>query len=215
MIDRGIVGNMDAPPARPRPHLGPNPPAALAEIRRDSFAHMLASTGTPPSLFEAAADGTAQGKAVRRWHLGTVLPLARILEAELAAKLEGDVRRAAFTMNERFPAPLDEPEVEGILRSVLRRRTAWMLHGWHSEGFRTKQGARGRLSGTARRRTAAESSLAVGELLSEGKTYREIAEALGVGLRTVKRYLAATRREGRSGGGGSAPEGRRECSGGP
>ena len=29
--------------------------------------------------------------AVRRWHLGTVLPLARVLEAELTAKLETDV----------------------------------------------------------------------------------------------------------------------------
>ena len=71
--------------------LGPSPPAALAEIRRDSFAHVLASTGTPPSLF-VDADGTAQREAVRRWHLGTVLPLARILESELTVKLEAAVR---------------------------------------------------------------------------------------------------------------------------
>ena len=38
------------------------------------------------------ADGTAQREAVRRWHLGTVLPLARLLEAELSDKLEGEVR---------------------------------------------------------------------------------------------------------------------------
>ena len=73
--------------------LGPSPPAALAEIRRDSFAHVLASTGTPPSLF-VDADGTAQREAVRRWHLGTVLPLARILESELTVKLEAAVRPA-------------------------------------------------------------------------------------------------------------------------
>ena len=65
---------------------------------------------------------------------------------------EGDVRCAACTMNERFPVPLGAPEVEGIIRSVLRRREVWMLHGWHSDGFRTKQGARGRLSGKARGR---------------------------------------------------------------
>ena len=29
---------------------------------------------------------------MRRWHLGTVLPLARILESELTAKLEVGVR---------------------------------------------------------------------------------------------------------------------------
>ena len=72
--------------------LGPNPPEALAEIRRDAFEAVLATTGTPPSLFIHAADGTAQREAVRRWHLGTVLPLARILEAELSAKLEAEVR---------------------------------------------------------------------------------------------------------------------------
>ena len=51
-------------------------------IRRDTFEAVLAATGTPPSLF-VDADGTAQREAVRRWHLGTVLPLARILEAEV------------------------------------------------------------------------------------------------------------------------------------
>ena len=33
-----------------------------------------------------------QREAIRRWHLGTVLPLARILERELEAKLEADVQ---------------------------------------------------------------------------------------------------------------------------
>ena len=71
--------------------LGPNPPESMATIRQDAFAAVLAATGTPPSLF-VDADGTAQREAVRRWHLGTVLPLARILEAELMAKLEAGVR---------------------------------------------------------------------------------------------------------------------------
>ena len=73
--------------------LGPNPPESMATIRQDAFAAVLAATGTPPSLF-VDADGTAQREAVRRWHLGTVLPLARILEAELSEKLEATVRLA-------------------------------------------------------------------------------------------------------------------------
>ena len=73
--------------------LGANPPESLARIRQDSFEAVLAATGTPPDLF-VSADGTAQREAVRRWHLGTVLPLARILETELSAKLEGDARLA-------------------------------------------------------------------------------------------------------------------------
>ena len=71
--------------------LGPDPPDSMARLRRDSFEAVLAATGTPPSLF-LDSDGTSQREAVRRWHLGTVLPLARILEHELTGKLEAEVR---------------------------------------------------------------------------------------------------------------------------
>ena len=71
--------------------LGPAPPAAMPEVARDSFARTLAACGCPPALFTDGADGTAQREALRRWHLGTVVPLARLLEAELTAKLEADV----------------------------------------------------------------------------------------------------------------------------
>ena len=71
--------------------LGPNPPVSMTKVQEQSFMHVLAATGTPPSLF-VDSDGTSQREAVRRWHLGTVLPLARILESELTAKLDADVR---------------------------------------------------------------------------------------------------------------------------
>ena len=71
--------------------LGPMPPESMATIRRDAFEAVLAACGTPPSLF-VDSDGTSQREAVRRWHLGTVLPLARLLEYELTVKLETDVR---------------------------------------------------------------------------------------------------------------------------
>ena len=72
--------------------LGPQPPDALVKLADSAFARMLAACGAPPSIFTADADGTAQREAVRRWHLGTVLPLARLVEHELSAKLETDVR---------------------------------------------------------------------------------------------------------------------------
>ena len=50
----------------------------------------LSACGTPPSLF-LDSDGTSQREALRRWHLGTVLPLARLVEHELTAKLETPV----------------------------------------------------------------------------------------------------------------------------
>ena len=72
--------------------LGPNPPAALAEIRRDAFAAVVAACGASAALFADGADGTAQREALRRWHLGTVLPLAGMVEAELSRKLEAPLR---------------------------------------------------------------------------------------------------------------------------
>ena len=71
--------------------LGPNPPVSMATIRKDAFEAVLAATGTPPSLF-TDADGTAQREAVRRWHLGTVIPLADTLAWELTGKLETPVK---------------------------------------------------------------------------------------------------------------------------
>ena len=71
--------------------LGPNPPDAMATLRKDTFEAMLAACGTPPSLY-TDADGTSQREALRRWHLGTVLPLAGMLQRELVDKLETPVR---------------------------------------------------------------------------------------------------------------------------
>ena len=71
--------------------LGPAPTEAQARIARDSFERVLAACGCPPSLF-IDSDGTSQREGLRRWHLGTVVPLARILEAELSRKLEAEIR---------------------------------------------------------------------------------------------------------------------------
>ena len=70
--------------------LGPMPPESMVAIRKDAFEAVLAACGTPPSLF-IDADGTSQREAVRRWHLNLVLPMARLLEHELTAKLETPV----------------------------------------------------------------------------------------------------------------------------
>ena len=72
--------------------LGPNPPAPLAEIRRDAFNAVLASCGVPPALCDASADGTSQRESLRRFHMSTVLPIAKLIEAELSRKLEAAIR---------------------------------------------------------------------------------------------------------------------------
>ena len=85
-------GRASAPQADWKPNrLGPQPPATMPEVARDAFARTLAACGTPVSMF-TDADGTAQREALRRWHMGTVVPLARLLQHELRDKLEADVR---------------------------------------------------------------------------------------------------------------------------
>ena len=85
---RGAAPQKDWSPSR----LGPHPPEAMATIQRTAFEHVLASCGTPPSLFMGSADGTSQRESLRRYHMSTVLPLARLLEDELSEKLEGECR---------------------------------------------------------------------------------------------------------------------------
>ncbi len=71
--------------------LGPSMTDTQARIAQDSFQRALAACGVPPSLF-ISDDGTAQREAVRRWHLGTVIPLADLVAFELSEKLETPVR---------------------------------------------------------------------------------------------------------------------------
>ena len=70
--------------------LGPNPPASMVAVADSAFSRMVAACGASVSLF-TDADGTAQREAWRRWHLGTVAPLAKLLAHELTMRLETTV----------------------------------------------------------------------------------------------------------------------------
>ena len=78
----------DWSPAR----LGPAPAEGLVKVADQAFMRVLAATGTPPAMFDPGADGTAQREALRRYHMGTVLPIARQIETELTAKLDTPVK---------------------------------------------------------------------------------------------------------------------------
>ena len=82
--------------------LGPAPPQAFHQVAEAAFSRMLSACGTPPSLFLSNSDGTAQREALRRWHMGTVLPLAKTLEHELTAQF-GTAVRLRF---DRYPLDL-------------------------------------------------------------------------------------------------------------
>lgn len=77
-------GRAAAPSADWRPQrIGPNPPAALVEVMKVAQLTVLAALGVPIELV-TSSDGTGQREAWRRFLHGTVEPLARIVEKQLA-----------------------------------------------------------------------------------------------------------------------------------
>ena len=71
--------------------LGPMPPDAMVKLAESSFARVLAACGASSALWDDS-DGTSKREALRQWHMGTVRPLARLLEHELTAKLDAPIR---------------------------------------------------------------------------------------------------------------------------
>ena len=71
--------------------LGPEPPQGMVQVADAAFGRVLAACGMSPALFDDS-DGTAKREALRQWFMGTVMPLARLLDWELSRKLESPVR---------------------------------------------------------------------------------------------------------------------------
>ena len=71
--------------------VGAAPPPGVVEVARQATLEVLGACGIPPSLFLSSADGTAQRESFRRFLHTTLQPLARIVQAELSEKLEGEV----------------------------------------------------------------------------------------------------------------------------
>ena len=118
LLETTAVGWGEGMSAAPRrdfvsSRLGPSFRQPMVEAQKEAFMHVLAATGTPPSLF-TDADGTSQREAVRRWHLNLVLPMARLLEGELTAKLETPVKL-------KFDAyPLDMVSRASVVDKLVR-----------------------------------------------------------------------------------------------
>ena len=71
--------------------LGPTPPDAMVQVAKDTYGRMVAACGASPALFDDS-DGTSKREALRQWHMGTVMPLARILSHELTMQLDTEVK---------------------------------------------------------------------------------------------------------------------------
>ena len=71
--------------------LGPMPPDGMVNVADASYQRMLAGCGCSAAMFDGS-DGTSKREALRQWFMGTVQPLARLLEHELTLRLEAEVR---------------------------------------------------------------------------------------------------------------------------
>ena len=97
LLETVSTGGGDGPAAAPRRdweprRLGPAPPDAMIAVAQAAFSRMLAACGVPPALYDPAAPATALKEGTRLWHMGTVVPLARLVEHELSMRLDAKVR---------------------------------------------------------------------------------------------------------------------------
>ena len=72
--------------------LGPMPPPGMVEVAQQAFEAVLAARAGRRPACSWTRTARPSGRPVRRWHLNTVLPLARMVEHELSAKLETPVK---------------------------------------------------------------------------------------------------------------------------
>ena len=97
----GAAGSAPSGDWMPR-RVGADPPAAEVELLTAASAEVYAACGVPVALF-ATGEGTAQRESFRRLLHATVQPLARIVSAELSAKMDADV---ALSFDTLFAADL-------------------------------------------------------------------------------------------------------------
>lgn len=72
-------------------YLHPSPTEGMVKLGDSAFGRVLAACGCSPALFDDS-DGTSKREAQRQFFLGTVQPLARVLETELTEKFGVPVR---------------------------------------------------------------------------------------------------------------------------
>ena len=71
--------------------LGANPPETLRALRSDVGQAVASACGIPPDLISAGTDAAGQREAYRRWLHSTIVPIGRMVEEELSAKLDTPV----------------------------------------------------------------------------------------------------------------------------
>mgnify|MGYP003632828661 CR=1 FL=1 len=142
-----------------------------ADMRRCSKAPNYAGLGRNCTVFEVVR---CKAYSIVRdyWRPGGE---ADFFAAVLALVLDSN--------NRDLGRPLDTRECQGIARSICK----WIWQRFTPEAFREIQAARGARKGFGKRERLLS---AVKAMAAEGSSQREIAKALGVGQKTVSRWLS-------------------------
>ena len=68
--------------------MGPQPDQVFHALRTEVGQNICSAYGVPPTLFSATGDGAGQREGWRRFWVGTVAPIGRMIEAEVRQKLD-------------------------------------------------------------------------------------------------------------------------------
>lgn len=93
MAGGGWTGDVSAAPQRDwrMARLGANPPESLRALRTDVGRGVATACGIPADLIEAGTDASGQREAYRRWLWASVVPVGRLVAAELSDKLDASI----------------------------------------------------------------------------------------------------------------------------
>ena len=118
--DTANRGVQTEPAQRHKPqYYGPEPEVVMQGLRSDTGRDILSAFGVSPVLFSERGDGTGQREAWRRFVFSTLAPLARMIQAELRAKLDAT---AMVSIHE-----LRAADEDGRSRAVMRRAQAFKV----------------------------------------------------------------------------------------
>ena len=116
----GILGQGESGRVPEPSKMGPSPDDTFADALRSAVGRdICAAFGVPVSLFAERGDGAGQREAWRRFWLGTVQPLALLVQAECKAKLDPS---CIVTLD-----ALRAADEDGRSRAVARRAQAFKV----------------------------------------------------------------------------------------
>ena len=72
--------------------IGAKPPDVLRALRTEVGQSVISACGIPAGLADSRSEGTSQRESFRRFLHTTIVPVARLLEAEISTKLETEIR---------------------------------------------------------------------------------------------------------------------------